>query len=382
MNSMFTLPKVNLPCTPILRLELGEGSDISVSESLAASIKYHKILIENHKTDWDLIKKQVNPYEYIHSHILNKSFAVSTYRPLSRSYYKLIELCTKFNIMDHLKGDIHTFHLAEGPGGFMEALLQLRNNNQDMYYGMTLIDGKNSPGWRQNNILTRNKNIILEYGVDGTGNILHPCNYAYCNKTYQGTMDLVTADGGFDFSNDYNAQELNSCKLVFAEVIYALLLQKQGGTFILKLFDCFLQATSEMMYLLSMLYEEVHVTKPSTSRCANSERYVVCLNFKNLDNYAYYASFYTMLVNIQQPTFIHRIIAIPVPLYFLNELEEINTLLAQTQIEYINKTINYIKHNNIPANLLHTNIHKCVQWCKKHNVDINNKVYDIKHLFT
>ena len=379
---MFTLPKMNQPCAPVLSLELGDACDTFVSESLAEAIKYHKILIENHKIDWDLIKKQVNPYEYIHSHILHNSFAVSIYRPLSRSYYKLIELYNDFKIMDHLKGDINTFHLAEGPGGFMEALLHLRNSKKDNYYGMTLIEGKNSPGWRQNNILTRNHNIILDTGVEGTGNILHPCNYAYCKKIYQGSMDLVTADGGFDFSNDYNAQEQNSCKLVFAEVIYALLLQKQGGTFILKLFDCFLQTTSEILYLLSMQYEDVHITKPNTSRCANSERYVVCLNFKNLDNYAYYASFYTMLVDIQQPTFIHRIINIPVPLYFLNELEEINTLLAQTQIEYINKIINYIKHNNIPSNLLHTNIHKCIHWCKKHNVDINNKVYDIKHIAT
>jgi len=329
-----------------------------------------------------LIKKRVNPYEYIHSHILNKPFSVSAYKPLSRSYYKLVELYYKFNLADYFNGNITTFHLAEGPGGFMEAILQLRNNKKDNYYGMTLIDGKNSPGWRQNNILSRNTNIILDNGEDDTGNILHPCNYEHCYKNYKGTMDLVTADGGFDFSKDYNAQEQNSCKLIFAEVMYALTVQKEGGTFILKLFDSFLQVTNELLYILSMLYEDVHITKPSTSRCANSERYVVCLNFKNIDNYSYYSSIYNMLVDLQTGSFIQSIINIPIPLHVCNVLEEINTLLAQIQIEYINKTINYIKHNNIPSSLLTTNISKCIHWCKKYNININNKVHDIKNILT
>lgn len=377
---MFTLPKNIHSLDSLLRLTLCDGCDTYISHSLAESVKYHKQLIENHKMEWDLIKKQVNPYEYIHSHILNKPFSVSAYKPLSRSYYKLVELYYKCNLVDYFNGDITTFHLAEGPGGFMEAILNLRNNKKDKYYGMTLIDGKNSPGWRQHNILSRNATIILDNGSDNTGNILHPCNYEHCYKHYKGTMDLVTADGGFDFSNDYNAQEHNSCKLVFAEVMYALTVQKEGGVFILKLFDCFLQVTNELLYILSMMYEEVHITKPSTSRCANSERYVVCVNFKNVDHYSYYSIIYNMLVDLQTESFIKSIINVPIPIYVCNALQEINTLLAQTQIEYINKTINYIKHNNIPASLLSTNINKCIHWCNKYHIHINTKVHDIKNI--
>mgnify|MGYP003387824510 CR=1 FL=1 len=377
---MFLLPKNIHSVEPLLSLTLCDGCGTYISHSLAESVKYHKQLIENYKMDWDLIKKQVNPYEYIHSHILNKPFSVSAYKPLSRSYYKLVELYYKFKLADYFKDSITTFHLAEGPGGFMEAILNLRNNKKDKYHGMTLIDGKNSPGWRQHNILSRNSNIILDNGADDTGNILHPCNYEHCYKHYKGTMDLVTADGGFDFSKDYNAQEHNSCKLIFAEVMYAITMQKEGGTFILKLFDCFLQVTNELLYILSMMYDEVHITKPSTSRCANSERYVVCVNFKTLDNYSYYPTIYNMLLDIQNGAFIQSIINVPIPIYVCNALQEINTLLAQTQIDYINKTINYIKHNNIPASLLSTNINKCIRWCNTYNININSNVHDIKNI--
>ena len=39
------------------------------------------------------------------------------------------------------------------------------------------------------------------------------------------------------------------------------------------------------MYLLSSVYGEVYISKPQTSRYANSERYIICKNFlfNNLD---------------------------------------------------------------------------------------------------
>ena len=49
-------------------------------------------------------------------------------------------------------------------------------------------------------------------------------------------MDLITADGGFDFSMDFNQQEILIGKLLFAQIAYALCLQKRGGKFILKIF--------------------------------------------------------------------------------------------------------------------------------------------------
>ena len=39
--------------------------------------------------------------------------------------------------------------------------------------------------------------------------------------------------------------------------------------------------TIEVIYLLCNLYENVFIFKPNTSRCANSEKYIICRNFKN-----------------------------------------------------------------------------------------------------
>ena len=45
-------------------------------------------------------------------------------------------------------------------------------------------------------------------------------------------MDFLTGDGGFDFSIDYEKQEIASTKLVLAQIIYALMTQKLGGNFV------------------------------------------------------------------------------------------------------------------------------------------------------
>jgi 23S rRNA U2552 (ribose-2'-O)-methylase RlmE/FtsJ len=58
------------------------------------------------------------------------------------------------------------------------------------------------------------------------------------------------------------------------------MMQKKGGHFVLKVFDTFSSSMIELMYLLTYLYEEVSITKPLTSRPANSEKYILCTKFK------------------------------------------------------------------------------------------------------
>ena len=67
------------------------------------------------------------------------------------------------------------------------------------------------------------------------------------------TMDFVTGDGGFDFSNDFNQQEESAINLIFAEVCFAMVLQKKGGSFVLKVFDTYTSTMTEIIYLLTYL---------------------------------------------------------------------------------------------------------------------------------
>ena len=83
--------------------------------------------------NWDKHKKFSNDYELIHiPNKRNRTDSVALYQPLSRSYFKMIELLKIHNILTAYKEKpINSFHLAEGPGGFIEAMVHLRKNKQD-----------------------------------------------------------------------------------------------------------------------------------------------------------------------------------------------------------------------------------------------------------
>ena len=116
-----------------------EENDIFISQSFCKYLRKLKELINENVSNWDNIKKYTNPYEFIHSNIPLLNYSISKYRPISRAFFKLIEVYNHFDLLPN-KDSIKTFHLAEGPGGFIEATNFLRKNKSDRYYGITLIN--------------------------------------------------------------------------------------------------------------------------------------------------------------------------------------------------------------------------------------------------
>lgn len=49
-----------------------------------------------------------------------------------------------------------------------------------------------------------------------------------------------------------------------------------GGHFVCKFFDVLHEFTADLVWLLYQLFDTICITKPLTSRPANSERYLVC----------------------------------------------------------------------------------------------------------
>jgi hypothetical protein len=82
----------------------------------------------------------------------------------------MIEILNHYNFL--FDKNIKSFHLAEGPGGFIEALQYVRNNDYDTYYGMTLTEGDNDvPKWDKiTHFLNKHPNIILTCSIDDIGN--------------------------------------------------------------------------------------------------------------------------------------------------------------------------------------------------------------------
>jgi hypothetical protein len=358
-------------------LFLGKSDNIIINKTLNKYLSFIKEQIDGRLEQWDKYKKYTNPYEYIHSLVPNSKQSIAIIKPISRSFFKMVEICHTLGLLELLPpASCTSFHLAEGPGGFIEALAMMRKNPRDTYYGMTLIDDvdQNVPGWRKSKyFLLNNPNVLIETGIEKNGDLTRPDNLRYCYDKYNGKMDLITGDGGFDFSFQYPQQEQISTRLIACQIGFAIAMQKTGGSFILKVYDTFTRFSLDLMFLLANLYEQITIIKPNTSRFANSEKYIVCKGFRNNNTLEFVKLFYKILQTTEP---IHgSLFDFELPYLFTNKIEEFNAILGQQQIDTIVSTIYLIDNNNKYDKIEHLkkkNIQKCIYWCQKYNVPYNN----------
>ena len=357
--------------------------------SLQKYLSKIKSLIDKHIQDWDQIKKYTNPYEFVHTIIPGQKFSVSKYKPISRAFFKIMEIYNTHNLLN-FTSPINTFHLAEGPGGFIESTAYIRDNKLDKYNGITLLNKNgNIPDWKKaENIINKYGNINIEYGVDKKGDLYNFENLLYCKQNYKNKMDIITGDGGFDFSGDYNNQEKAAFRLILTQVAYAITMQKHNGHFILKIFDMFENCTIQIIFLLSCLYENVIISKPFTSRYANSEKYLICKNFKynNTDELSNkFSNILKFFDSFDFKTYdISSILNLNMHSYYKNQIKEINAILAHQQIDNILTTIKIITHkdrkNDKIQSLKSQNIQKCITWCSNNRISYN-KNYQTNNIF-
>ena len=360
--------------------------------------KFYKIISsEKEKIDklentdnWDKMKKIGNPYELIYTTYTKKrkNDSISQYIPISRSYFKMWEIYHNFNLFKYFvhSEDFIFSHLAEGPGGFMEAsynyrckILKTKVTN-DQFYGITLKPTNDYiPDWNKiKKIFINHNNVKIEYGNLYIINDIKN----YISKFAWNKANLVTADGGFDYSSNFNGQEINSCQIIYSECVVALNVVKLNGCFICKVFDLFSISMVQILYIISCCFEKVFIYKPETSRPANSEKYLVCLYYK--DNLCEISK--NNLLNIIEKWYkISQTIGedysiifknIKVNSLFIQRLNEYNEKYMEPQMFYLNNTIE-LSQTKIEKEkyyeIIQTQVNNAINWCNKYDIEINKE---------
>ena len=369
----------NININDEIALEMCRISELEplISRTFVAYLQVMKSRIGDVGEDWDYFKKYTNTYEFVHTQHPKVKTSVCQLAPLSRSFYKIVEICRQFKLLDEFGPEgASFFSFAEGPGGFIQGLAHMRMNSADQYYGMTLRSDSDAsiPGWRKTrDFLQSHPNVHTVYGASGTGDLLLSDNLLSCHKKHAGMSNFVTADGGFDFTNDFNKQEANSLALCFAQAAFALAVQKEHGTFILKVFDITTAAAVDLVFLLSNNYRHLHIYKPSSSRSANSEKYIVCTQFLGAIRPEHVYAMAQVLKTLSSGMAPRRFLTSSIPYAFITKLQEANAVFGQLQIESISQTLTVIKRHPIDKldSLLRNNTAKCVSWCQKYKLPYN-----------
>ena len=246
-----------------------------------------EVLDKEHK--WELAKKMVNPYELVYTHDDERlPPSLSLDQPLSRSYYKMIEMLEVLKFFEgYTNVKLRTAHIAEGPGGFIQAIhvrAALKKKTVCVSTAMTLRPNTSHvPGWKKAaNFLHKYKQVQIHYGDDGSGDVYVKENQQSFVALCKPGVHIFTADGGFDFSVDYACQEQNVFHLLVCSSIIGLQTLLQGGSFVLKFFDCNSPHTLQLILLLGRCFKEWTLYKPAMTRPCNSERYFLGRGFRGI----------------------------------------------------------------------------------------------------
>jgi len=322
---------------------------------------------------WELLKKMVNPYEIVYTHdSVDFHPSIAVIKPLSRSYFKMIEM---LDILGFYEGvpkqtqKIRTAHIAEGPGGFIQAVadtVERHNKTLSLATAMTLkpVDGR-VPGWRRAaTFLQRNRQVKLHYGADTTGDIYLQENQASFIKAVAPGAALFTADGGFDFSVNYQIQEQRVFHLLVCSALTGVQSLSIDGSLIIKLFDTYSDATKALVVLLSRHFKEWIIYKPCLSRPCNSERYFLGRGFRGLqrERLAALQALFDHSLREEYPTLT---MAPEEAAYMAATTEESTTL----QLRSLEKALYYASHlEDWYTNQLPKDFTTSLNWCYRYRI--------------
>lgn len=437
INSQISYINYNVDCV-----------DIQTKKIILAA----KSKINYNKKIWDKVKTITNDYEFVcintcklfdynasfkskyigtlkikhnnnNIYVNTSNLQISKLNTLSRSFYKMIEMIYVFFKDEANLYNIRTLHLAEGPGGFIEALCYVRNKilnsrnieNNDIYFGMTLLKDNdiNIPSWKKSVEFLKNnhKNVKIITGIDNTGNLFNIENIKHLfNRFKNNKCDFITGDGGFDFSVDVKNQEIMASKLIWSQFISGIACLKVNGTFILKIFDINNKLTSDILFISYLLFKKICIYKPKTSRLANSEKYIVCSEFKGcsdsviinfinlLDEWNNTDASNNLLCNLlleskltNKKTLIHNYNYNQINKLLFNKklnyvveifytfIREINKHIITNQLKNINNTLyfcNLLKNDKLYFNTINDRLCmqklNAVEWCKNNNIPYYN----------
>ena len=248
-----------------------------------------KIYITDYKKAFSLMKKN-DPFL---KEKYNISRNVNTHN-MTNAWLKGYEIIEYYDLIPKNINNFVYFDNASFPGSFIIAVnhyIKTKTNIKNFkWYGSSLIGKdklyddfnlkKNYPNnWIMNN--DNNGDITL---LSNIMNFQMFFQNVFCSKSNQNnnerTLNLYSCDLGLDWGNDYNNQESLSFKANLCQILCGLLTLNTNGHMFIKHFTLFEPFTLSYLSLLTLLFKDVYISKPSTSRRSNSEVYIVAKFYK------------------------------------------------------------------------------------------------------
>lgn len=310
---------------------------------------YHQSLGKMTVTDEFIGKKKVylvlNPFEKnvddYDEDIDNYSrifFASNT--SFNRSFFKLWEILFSFDLINLSNSSFSSLHLGENTGSFINSTLSFRNKysnnkiNSNDHYSF-IADSNTSI-----DSLGKNDSRIV------------PTSFSNFKKN---SADFITSDGTSQWKNIIT-QESEVYKFIIQQIYFVINCQKKNGNAVFKFYESFTLITPKLFVILRHFYNDVFIFKPLMSRIYNTEKFLICLNFKFSSNNEDVMKFNDFYNSVNNSSF--NLVDIFPEYYispeFKNLLIKMNTEIADKQYISINKIVDFIKKQNYRGEVYQT----------------------------
>lgn len=327
------------------------------------------------KDNFNKIIKIINPYEFLYTNVPNYEISVSKVKANSRILFDLLEIMQVCNLNDifSIKNSLRFGFFSSENNSIEYFINMVRENHNDIQDSYSI-----------NNLFELYKSI-------SNNNLLYNCFF----------MEIK--------NNIYNSN-----LYLFYLLLYLLVIiknQEKDGLTIIKISYLFDKSIIDIIYILSCIYDKIQLIKPSVSNIVYPEFYLICKNklvnpliiintdiSNNITDIKDNIFLYDIEKNIHllfliltndniENICIQSIIQFNnnincLPYFFINKLEELNSIYGQQQLETLDQIINIYKNKLRDEKLeviKKNHIQKCIQWCEKNELP-HNKFFE-KNIF-
>lgn len=210
---------------------------------------------------------------------------------VTNAWLKMYELLVGHNLIPKDAKKIRVFCNAELPGAFLAAI---------NHYVRTVCP-KADFDWRASSFVSGDVTTLHDqFGLwkcnrdrwlmnaQMNGDVTKECNLQQIQSTLSKVFSdtkgctLYTSDAGIDLQGDFMGEESKMADINVGQVVWGLSTLAPGGALVVKHFSFANKPSIKLIGWAASFFEEFYISKPRTSRAANSEVYLVGKGFRGL----------------------------------------------------------------------------------------------------
>jgi hypothetical protein len=295
MNVLTAFPLANVMPVPENNNNIFELVKVSDKINLSNNEHIKKI---NHYND--ILNKKINEFadyskkfeelsntdkvrRYFSYEIIDKMKEITKSKNVTNAYVKMYEIMKSFDFANTKDNELNLFHICEHPGAFVFGTVDyIKNNYPNKKYNVmiqSLNPTYNKGAFKPFPELTQK--FKIDYGKKNTGDITDIDNIKYYIDTYGNKKyHIITSDCGWDCSEDFTQQEKKLMPIYFGTLIATIGLSSDITDVCLKCFSFNSPKMIELIYLCSLIYEKVYITRLLTDKSGSGEHYLIMRKLK------------------------------------------------------------------------------------------------------